>query len=149
MDFELNIIKGQHVGRKFTLSQGERKTIGRTSDCEIQIEDKKASRRHCTLENLGLEIQVVDLGSANKTYINGKPIEEPYRMPVQSRGALEPPGHDFDEEPVTIPPGHVYVMGDNRHNSDDSRRWGMLPSENIIGKAFLIFYPLHRMRILR
>ena len=42
---------------------------------------------------------------------------------------------------TTVPPGHIYVMGDNRANSSDSREWGPLPLENVIGKAWFSYYP--------
>ena len=64
-------------------------------------------------------------------YINGFPADEPY--------IKEPPLRNLDER--TIPEGSVFVMGDNRNDSNDSRTWGPLPVENIIGKAIFIYYP--------
>lgn len=80
------------------------------------------------------------------TYVNDQPLVEPYRNPPSDRYGWQGL-RTFD--PVTVPPDHVFCMGDNRPNSEDSRYWGAVPVKNIVGKAFLTFYPLRRARLLR
>lgn len=72
-------------------------------------------------------------------YINGKVTPEPYL----------PKGLKFqDYGPVTVPKDKFFMMGDNRNDSLDSRSWGEMPRENIIGKASFIYWPINRMKIL-
>ena len=64
-------------------------------------------------------------------FIDGQPLDEPY--------IFEGPRYTFG--PETVPPDHYFVLGDNRNNSSDSHSWGMLPKENIIGQAWITYWP--------
>ena len=61
--------------RVIPLTDGSRLTAGRAPECEIQLDDQMASRRHCTIEVHGEEVLVTDLQSSNGTFINETPIE--------------------------------------------------------------------------
>lgn len=74
----------------------------------------------------------------NQVYVNGQLIQEPYLKP----GDYPP------FEPETVPQENIFVLGDNRKESGDSREWGVLPRNYIIGKAWLIYRPLDRFKLL-
>lgn len=71
-----------------------------------------------------------------KLYRNGEPVDEPYAHYTDPEGPA--PRDKFG--PVTVPEGNVFVMGDNRDHSFDSRFWGFVPYEDIKGKAFMIYW---------
>ncbi|MGA2774667.1 MAG: signal peptidase I [Candidatus Omnitrophota bacterium] len=60
-------------------------------------------------------------------------------------------GGDFAVEgkKITVPKDHYFVLGDNSASSKDSRYWGFVPKDNILGKAFLIYWPPNRIRLIR
>ena len=61
-------------------------------------------------------------------------------LPGVDHQILQIPNIDSHKEgPWTVPQGHYFAMGDNRDNSEDSRFWGFVPEENLIGKAFIIW----------
>lgn len=71
-------------------------------------------------------------------YINGAPLDEPYVI------------NSFPERrnQIVVGPGLYYVLGDNRGRSDDSRHWGLVPEEDIIGRAWVGYWPLDRFGAL-
>jgi signal peptidase I len=76
-------------------------------------------------------------------HINGQPLDEPYVHFLQPASAAgEITSYDVRENygPVTVPPGHYFVMGDNRDNSQDSRYWGFLPAGYVKGKALFVYW---------
>lgn len=67
-------------------------------------------------------------------YVNGSKIEEPYLKAEYCDGQ--------SYRKVTVPPGHYYVLGDNRNSSNDSRSWGCVPEDLIYGKAVFCYWPI-------
>ena len=72
-------------------------------------------------------------------YIDGKRLQEPYVQPARRDTRTI--------DPIRIPRGHYFFMGDNRASSCDSREWGTVPRANLIGKVFAIYWPPQRIRI--
>jgi signal peptidase I len=74
--------------------------------------------------------------------VNGVPAEEDFVRPCGNSGN----GCNLPRE-ITIPENHYFMMGDNRGASDDSRFWGPIPRDWIIGKAFATYWPPDRIGI--
>ena len=93
-----------------------------------------------------------------RVYLNGHPLDEPYKynkteyidsyrdnFPSEPNVTLYPPAlemlqNDVQNHEVVVPPDHYFAMGDNRDSSLDSRYWGFVPRENIIGKPLIIYW---------
>ncbi len=91
-------------------------------------------------------------------YVNGAQLSEPYIRKVNGVPETTEPGQPMPgstmlpawslKEPYTVPAGNYFVMGDNRTESDDSRTWGPVPAKDLIGRAFFIYWPVTRIRLL-
>jgi signal peptidase I len=80
-----------------------------------------------------------------KVYINAQPQSEPF---INEPPAYSCPSRDCfvaTGEQFQVPADQYFVMGDNRNRSNDSHVWGFLPKQNVIGRAYLRFWPLGRL----
>ena len=76
--------------------------------------------------------------SDNKVYLNGEPMDEPYTLD----GATPQDTFLRDGAATTVPSNNYVVMGDNRLHSSDSRKWGFITRQHIVGRAFFRYWPL-------
>lgn len=76
--------------------------------------------------------------AGGRVFINGQPLTEPY--------VLERPRYNWG--PGAIPEANVFVLGDNRNSSSDSHLWGMVPMDNVIGRAWFAYRPMYAWKWL-
>lgn len=92
-----------------------------------------------------------------RVFINGELLNSPeifqdllyQNTQVHYKGPLMEGQYGLKGRAVTVPPHHYFVLGDNSPISRDSRYWGMVPEENVIGKATLIYWPIKRFGLIR
>jgi signal peptidase I len=87
---------------------------------------------------IGLPGETVEIRQG-KVYVNGQHLDEPYlgQTPYGNMPARQ------------VPAGSVFVLGDNRNNSNDSRYFGVVPLDDIVGKAWLRYWPLDQIGLVR
>jgi len=79
--------------------------------------------------------------SEGSFYVNGKRLDESHYLPL---------GGSFlkEKDEVTVPKDYYFVSGDNRDFSSDSREWGFVARNKIIGKSFFVYWPLDRIGVV-
>ena len=77
-------------------------------------------------------------------FINGQKLDEPY---LDAGTVTDSHGGMFID--IVVPDGYVYVLGDNRNNSTDSRMFGCIPTNKIEGRAVWRFWPLNKWKVLK
>jgi signal peptidase I len=82
-----------------------------------------------------------------QVYVNGTKLDEPYA--IHSDATIRPAGFDYRDNfgPYTVPPGDLFMMGDNRDNSNDGRYWGPLDMNLIKGRAMFLYWSWDGQRL--
>jgi len=98
---------------------------------------------------IAVEGQTIEIRN-KEVYVDGVKLDEPYVIHTDPRDSV--PIRD-NYGPYTVPPGHIFMMGDNRDDSRDSRYWGPLDVNRVKGKAMFIYFSWdsrkHRPRFSR
>ena len=92
------------------------------------------------------EIKYNEDSKEYRVYINDVPLMEPY---IISKNIWTQCNENLFCGPFIIPENSYFMMGDNRNNSQDSRFWGVLKRDRIIGRATFMFWPLDRINLLK
>lgn len=95
---------------------------------------------------IALEGETVEIKDG-KIYINGKAVEEV--LSIRSVYYYNGGNYGKDLRPVKVPKDCYYALGDNSKSSRDSRYWGFVPKKNLIGNVICIYWPIHRMKLIK
>jgi signal peptidase I len=96
---------------------------------------------------IGLPGDTVEVRDDGMVYVNGVMLDEPYTY-KNDAGINEPTEVSPDQTRWVIPEGQLFVMGDHRQKSADSRVFGPISINDVIGRAFLRYWPINTLGIL-
>lgn len=112
----------------------------------VVFSDPQVPSRVLVKRIIATEGQTVNLVNGY-VYVDGVKLSEPYTQGL-SYPLSKTASNVSLSFPCTIPAGEVWVMGDNRENSSDSRYFGPVDSDSIFGKAFVTYWPINRIGLL-
>jgi len=94
---------------------------------------------------VGLPGETIEI-KGGSIYVNDQPAEEPIFKQIYyyNRGDFAAEG-----QKITVPKDSYFVLGDNSASSKDSRYWGFVPKDNLLGQAMVIYWPVHRIRVIK
>ena len=99
---------------------------------DIVVIDPQTGQERLIKRVIGLPGDIVEIRES-RVYLNGRPFDETY-LPLRT------PQANFG--PALVPAGHVFVLGDNRNNSNDSRYFGSISLEQVTGRAWVSYWPV-------
>lgn len=111
----------------------------------VVVENPRKTEQALIKRIIALPLEKLKI-SGGKVYINGQQLIEPYL----AEEVITPGGAFIQEdEEITIPQNQYFVMGDNREHSSDSREFGPVTKEEIIGQAFVRYLPITRFTLIK
>lgn len=94
---------------------------------------------------IGLSNETIEIKSG-KIYVDGKVVDDSM---ISSRFYYNRGNYGKEDSEIHIPEDSYFVLGDNSSSSHDSRYWGFVPKKYLVGKAFLIYWPPQRIRLIK
>jgi len=145
--FVFSMVQVQGSSMLPTLQSGERlvvtKLFYKPKAKDIVVVKSEELGKHIIKRVIAVPGDIIDIhAGTGEVLLNGKIIDEPYILEKTKSGG------NANKYPLTVPEGYVFVMGDNRNNSSDSRNLGLIAFEDVVGRASLRITPFSRFGTL-